>query len=109
MHEVEMLLLTNISPYVVDRLCTNSHTKQIFQIKKTSRLSALLASTPVKNKSSEDIPGKTFQRGSSVISSSSPVDVKFRHIIVFLLFSGGKWSQSFPAETGALARDVKNM
>ena len=65
----------------------------------TSRLSAPLASTPVKNKLSEDIPGsKLCQRGSPVTSSVSPVTVKFHYITVFLLFPGGKWSILFPGK-----------
>ena len=70
-----------------------------------SRLSAPLASTPVKNKLSEDIPGsKLCQRGSPVTSSVSPVTVKFHYITVFLLFLGGKWSILFPGRNFKLNR-----
>ena len=55
-----------------------------------SKLSAPQASTPVKNKPSEDVPGrKECQQGSQVISSASPVVFKFHYITVFLLFPGG--------------------
>ena len=62
-------------------------------------LSAPLASTPVKNEPSGDIPGrKLCQRGSLVTSLASPVIVKFHHVLVFLLFPSGKLSKLFPGE-----------
>ena len=65
----------------------------------TSRLSAQLASTPVKVKPSGDIPGKKFcQRGSPVKNSASPLMVNFHYITLFLLFLGKKWSKVFPGK-----------
>ena len=71
----------------------------MFPLWYTSQLSAPLASTPVKNKPSEDVPGrKLCQRGSPVISSASPVIFKFHYITVFLLIPGEKCLKLFPGK-----------
>ena len=63
----------------------------------TSWLSAPLASTPVKNKPSGDIPGrKLCQRGSPVTNSASPAIVNGHHITDFVIFCGGKMFEISP-------------